>query len=82
MTYLSESDDKKSSMRLGWILTAITSTILLLADAAYIIIKALKCDCTIDWSGMGVFVFGILAGLSGLGFAKAFQKGKENGKHN
>jgi len=73
MSYVS-SDNKKSSMRLNFILTTIMCSILLLSLALYIVIHAIKGNLIDDWSGMGVFALGILGGLTGMGFAKAQQK--------
>jgi len=49
-------------------------SILLLSMALYIVIHAIKGNIISDWSGMGVFALGILGGLTGMGFAKGYQK--------
>ena len=73
MSYVG-TDNKKSSMRLNFIMTTIMCSILLLSMALYIVIHAIKGNIISDWSGMGVFALGILGGLTGMGFAKGYQK--------
>lgn len=79
MSYVSSKDGQKSSMRLNFILTTIICSIVLLCMGLYIFIHALRGNLVTDWSGMGVFSIGILGGLTGMGFAKGFQKKFENG---
>ena len=81
MSYVSSKDGQKSSMRLNFILTTIICSVLLFSMALYIIIHAIKGNLVGDWSGMGVFALGILGGLTGMGFAKGFQKKFENGNN-
>jgi len=81
MSYLNEEDKKQSSMRLGWMISIIMSALLLASTSVYILIMAIKCDGIDDWSGMGIFVVGVLGGLTGMGFAKAQQKKFENNNH-
>lgn len=78
MNYLKEGN-KDSSMRLGWLIAIIMSAVLLGCTSVYILIMAIKCDGGIDWTGMGIFVLGVLGGLTGMGFAKAQQKKFEKG---
>lgn len=82
MSYLNEEDKKQSSMRLGWMISIVMSAVLLGCTSVYILIMAIKCEGINDWSGMGIFVLGVLGGLTGMGFAKAQQKKFENGGKN
>ena len=76
MSYVS-SDNKKSSMRLNFILLTIMSALILFTISFHIVYATIKCD-TIEWIGIGGLALGVLAGMSGMGFAKATQKRYEN----
>jgi len=69
-----KEDTKESMMRLNFFIISVVCGIVLLSIATYIIITALKCKSTIDWSGMGVFVTGIGAIITGISYNKWKQK--------
>jgi len=81
MSYLSEHTNK-SSMRLNLLLVAGACTIILLCVAVYIILMAVKEIQITEWSGMGVFCFGIAGVVTGVSYTKALQKKAENVNNN
>ena len=75
MSYLKEfTNGQQSSMRLGWIIAVLLSAWLLFVVSVYILLMVILHDGVNDWYGLAAFVLGILAGLTGMGFAKAQQK--------
>ena len=74
MSYNSETDKERSSQRLNLMMAGIACFILMMVVAAYIIIMAVKHTGVNDWSGLGIFVGLLLAGLGVNAIAKANQK--------
>jgi len=77
MSFLSEKDNNKSSMRLGYLIAVICSAWLLFCISIYILLMVILHEGVNDWTGLGLFVLGILGGLTGMGYAKAQQKKHE-----
>jgi len=67
---------KGSAMRLNLILASVSSSIVLLSVAVYIIISAVK-EIQPAWTEMGIFAAGIAAILTGVSYTKAKQKETE-----
>lgn len=74
MGYLSEDDKKYSSQRVNLWLAGLGSFILMLVVAIYVLIMAFKHGGVNDWSGLGMFVGLLLAGLGANAWAKSNQK--------
>ena len=81
MSFLNEyTGGQKSSMRLNMLLITVTSVILLLSVAAYIVLAAIKGVEITQWQNMGVFCLGVAGIVTGVSYTKALQKKSENGK--